>query len=98
MVRDRRTLRGVVWLLDARHPPSALDLEMRRLLGTSGRSVLAVLTKADQVPRREHHALLARRAADLALAPDQVQLVSVRSGLGVEELRAALLAGSEEKP
>ncbi len=94
----RASLTGVVWLLDARHEPSPIDRDIRRLLGHAGRRVIAVLTKADQVPKREYRALLATRAADLALAADQVQLVSARSGLGVEELRDALSAGREEEP
>ena len=44
-------LHGVVHLVDGRHPPSALDLEMMTYLGELGIPTLVVLTKMDRVAR-----------------------------------------------
>jgi GTP-binding protein len=98
VVAHRATLTGVVWLLDARHAPSADDRAMRRQLGNADRNVLAVLTKADKVPRRDWGDLVADRAADLALTADQVQLVSARTGFGIPGLAATLLATAGDAP
>ena len=92
VVAHRPTLTGVVWLLDARHTPTADDRAVRQLLGTVERGVLAVLTKADKVPRHRWGDIAAERATDLALTADQVQLVSARTGVGIPELAATLLA------
>ncbi len=43
------SLRGVIQLVDSRHDPTALDLEMHRLLEEHGVSYMIVLTKADKL-------------------------------------------------
>jgi GTP-binding protein len=94
-LRRRRTLAGVVWLLDIRHPPSAEDRDMQALLIESASPILAVLTKADKLA---HSARLARArelAADLDLSDDQVQLTSSKSGLGIADLRASIAAAAQ---
>ena len=94
VVRDRETLTGVVWLLDSRHEPSTDDQLFHTLLADAGRSVLAVLTKADKLTRPEQVAALSHRAAELGFTSDQVQLVSARTGLGIADLGASLLAAA----
>ncbi len=100
-LRQRPSLAGVAWLLDARHEPSASDLEMQELLVESGRPVLAVLTKADKLGRsaqRERPRAIARA---LTLPDDQIQLTSSRSGEGIADLGASILAlvgGRAEAP
>ncbi|HEX3928234.1 MAG TPA: ribosome biogenesis GTP-binding protein YihA/YsxC [Gemmatimonadales bacterium] len=93
-VQERNTLTGVVWLLDSRHAPSTEDGIFHSLLMASGRAVLAVLTKADKLTRTEQAAAVAARGADLGIAPDDVQLVSVRTGAGIADLGASLLAAT----
>lgn len=94
---ERQTLDGVVWLLDIRHDPSEDDLEMQALLIRSGRPVLAALTKADKLTRIAV-AERARVLGDaLGLPPDQVQVTSSRTGLGIAELAASIVAAVEEE-
>jgi GTP-binding protein len=91
-LRERPALTGVAWLLDARHDPSASDLEMQVLLVESGRPVLAVLTKGDKLGRSAQRARTRAIARALTLPDDQVQLTSSRTGEGVEDLAASILA------
>src|SRR5205823_10643140 len=46
---ERERLRGVVWLLDIRHPPSVDDRTMQDTLAEGERHVLAALTKGDKL-------------------------------------------------
>lgn len=91
-LRERQALAGVAWLLDARHDPSDSDLEMQELLVDSGRPVLAVLTKADKLGRSAQRERARTIAQALALPEDQVQLTSARSGEGIADLGASILA------
>jgi GTP-binding protein len=90
-LRERPTLAGVVWLLDARHHPSRDDLEMQQLLAESGRPVLAVLTKGDKLTRSAQRARAGEIAAALGLEEDQIQLTSSRSRSGIADLAASIL-------
>jgi len=94
----RETLAGVVWLLDSRHDPSKDDLVFQELLATSGRPVLAVLTKADKLTRREQAGRPAAIAAALGVPDDQVQLVSAETGLGIADLGESILTAIRGEP
>ncbi len=91
-LRDRPTLAGVVWLLDIRHDPSRDDLEMQQLLVLSGRPVLAALTKADKLSRTTAQERAGYIAELLGITMDQVQITSARSGFGIEDLAASIVA------
>jgi GTP-binding protein len=91
-LRERQALVGVAWLLDARHDPSDRDLDMQELLVESGRPVLAVLTKADKLGRSAQRERARAIGQALALPEDQVQLTSARSGEGIADLGASILA------
>ena len=93
-LRGRATLTGIVWLLDIRHPPSADDLEMQKLLVESGRPVLAVFTKADKLTRSGLPPRALQLAEALGLQQDQVQLTSSRSKLGIAELGTSIVAAT----
>ena len=96
LLKTRTTLTGVVWLLDVRHPLSADDQDFQTLLADAGRSVLAVLTKADKIVRSKQEATVAARARELGMGPAEVQLVSAETGLGVSDLGESLLAAANE--
>ncbi|MGH7531148.1 MAG: ribosome biogenesis GTP-binding protein YihA/YsxC [Gemmatimonadales bacterium] len=86
----REGLRGVIWLLDIRHPPSAEDRAMQQLLSESGHRVLAALTKSDKLSRAQR---LARQQAlqdELDVAHDQIAVTSAKTGEGIGELREAI--------
>jgi GTP-binding protein len=93
-LRTRETLAGIVWLLDIRHDPSREDLEMQELLIASGRPVLATFTKADKLTRSALRVRERELASNLELRPDQIQVTSSRSGAGISELAASIVAAA----
>jgi GTP-binding protein len=96
-LRARDALAGIVWLLDIRHAPSKEDREMQQLLIQSGRPVLATFTKTDKLTR----SALVERAGELAraleLEPEQIQLTSSRSGLGIADLAGSIIAAAGDR-
>jgi GTP-binding protein len=87
---DSEKLRGVVQLVDMRHPPTSLDLQMFEYLGEIEVPVLVVLTKADKLKSGE----AARREADLekslGLPSEQLIAFSAKTGAGRDALLDAL--------
>lgn len=75
-------LRGVVHLVDGRHAPSPLDLEMMEYLGALGLPALVVLTKMDRVSRGNRAKAVEGAAEDLGLDQEQVVVFSSRTGEG----------------
>lgn len=50
-IMERKPLRGIVLLVDARHPDMVADIEMAELLRELGRPYIIALTKADKLKR-----------------------------------------------
>jgi len=97
--RRRRCLRGVIVVMDVRHPLTEHDRSMLELAGAQSVPVHVCLTKADKLGRgagkQAMHAV--QRAVDPSVS---VQLLSALTGEGVTEARGALLrllAGRPEK-
>jgi GTP-binding protein len=97
-VAARQALAGVVWLLDIRHDPSEEDLEMRESLAAAGCPVLVVLTKADKLGRTARQAQVAALARALDMPEDQLQSTSIRTGDGIADLGASILAAVAKGP
>jgi GTP-binding protein len=93
-LRGRESLAGVVWLLDIRRDPSAEDREMQDLLIQSERPVLAVFTKADKLTRSALALRTQALARALGLSPDDVELTSSHTGLGVGELAVSVVTAA----
>jgi len=94
-------LRGVVHLVDSRHPPSKLDREMMETLGELSLPTLVILTKIDRVPKEKRKGTLEAAAGDLGVDPDQILPFSSKTGEGKDDLLAALdelLDSGEEDP
>ena len=91
-LKVRSGVAGVVWLLDIRHEPSTEDLGMRESLAAEGCPVLVVLTKADKLGRAARKAQVSALAHALDLPADQFQTTSIRTGDGVADLGASILA------
>ena len=83
-------LLGVVHLVDGRHSPSKLDLEMMEYLSELSLPTLVVLTKMDRVPKGKRPATLETAARDLGLDQDQILPFSSKTGEGLEQLLEAL--------
>jgi GTP-binding protein len=92
-LRGRSVLRRACVLIDARHGIKDLDGEFMTMLGEAAVAFQAVLTKIDQVRSDERASLVAtveHRLAGMPGAHPEVLTTSVRDGLGIERLRAAL--------
>jgi GTP-binding protein len=90
----RDTLAGVVHLMDARHPLTANDREMREFLLKHQLPILVVLTKVDDVKQGD----LARAVALVAEETGQDPLkFSSKTGVGRKELLGLLIHGSPEE-
>ena len=91
-------LRGVVFLLDIRHPPTEKDRQLQAWLGRYRVPTLYVATKADKVGRGRLAAQLRLLREALAL-PSETPLIPVsavtRAGVDVlwQEIRKLLEAG-----
>lgn len=84
-LRSRRTLAGVVVIMDARHPLAPLDLQLMAWLGPMRK--LSLLSKADKLSRTEQAATLNRARAALG---EDVRLFSSVTRQGVDECRVLL--------
>jgi GTP-binding protein len=95
----RDWLRGVVWLLDIRHPPSSEDWVMQETLAEGETHVLAALTKADKLSTNQRNTRARELRQELELPEDQVVVTSAETGLGIVELKEAiggLITGARE--
>jgi GTP-binding protein len=88
---ERSQLRGVVHILDARHPPTALDRDLEAFLAALGVPSLVVLTKADKVARGERRAAQRSVAESLGLPSGEATLCfSAETAEGLPELWRAI--------
>lgn len=85
--QDRR-FALVVSLIDIRHDPSQLDLDMVDFLAGAGKPFAIALTKADKLSKQKANAQKQRimRALDLPEGTPVI-LTSAESGAGIEDLR-----------
>jgi len=86
----RERLRGVVWLLDIRHPPSVDDRAMQDVLVEGETHVLAALTKGDKLQAAKRHARERELRDELGLPEDQIVVTSAVTGEGIVDLREAI--------
>ncbi len=84
-------LAGVMTLIDIRHGPTPLDLELQEMLLAAGRERLVVLTKADKV-NRSHRVKMQRDVQFQLGLPRPPVVTSVAKGEG----RKLLLEQMEE--
>jgi GTP-binding protein len=96
LVEKRKTLTGVLWLLDIRRDPTADDQAFFELLAARGVPVLAAVTKGDKLPYGQRVKRLREIGERLALPPEQVQLTSSLTGEGIADLGESLLAACGE--
>ena len=89
---SRQSLRGLVVLMDIRHPFKDLDQQLIQWAVDSDLPVLALLTKADKLKSGKRKAqLLMAREASMAFCGDvTVNVFSSLSGLGLGEVEAKL--------
>jgi GTP-binding protein len=97
-LRGRQVLKRVLVLIDARHGMKPVDAEMMKMLDEAAVGYRVILTKADKIKAEELEEVLVRTQADarkhIAAHPD-VLVTSAEKGMGIAELRAAVLADAE---
>jgi GTP-binding protein len=91
-LRRSVNLRGVVQLLDARRDPSDEDLQMLDFLAEVGVPTIVAITKVDKLSSRAVEARIGEITAALGLDSDQVIPFSAVTGLGRDELAAAIVS------
>jgi len=90
-LRGRRSLAGIVLLMDVRHPLKDQDRELVGWAAALGVPLHVLLTKADKLSRGPAKSTLLAVRRELAAVPaTTVQLFSALSGEGVEEARKVL--------
>jgi GTP-binding protein len=97
-LRGRVELKRTLLLIDSRHGVKPVDGEMMKMLDEAAVGYRVVLTKADKIKASELAAVLASTQAEArkhpAAYPD-VLVTSAEKGMGIAELRAAVLQDSE---
>lgn len=90
---QRPTLRLVVALVDARLPAQENDKLLIAALAELGLPTLGLATKVDALPRARREATVTALARALGLPPETVVPFSSTDRIGLEEARAAIVAG-----
>lgn len=97
-LRGRQPLKRVLVLIDSRHGIKPPDGEMMTMLDEAAVGYRVVLTKVDKVKAGELAATLARVEAEARArraAYPKIHVTSAEKGMGIAELRAAILADIE---
>jgi GTP-binding protein len=92
-MRERESLRGVILIVDARHPLKDFDRQMLTYCRDIELACHMLLTKADKLTRNEGAKTLAavRKECNAQGWPATVQLFSAMSKTGLDEARAKLM-------
>jgi GTP-binding protein len=96
-LRGRVVLKRALVLIDSRHGVKDVDREMMKMLDESAVGYRLVLTKADKIKASELEAVLIATQAEArkhSAAFPVVHVTSAEKGMGVAELRAAILEDS----
>lgn len=99
-LQGRSNLARVYVLIDARHGLKDVDDDVLKTLDRSAVSYQLVLTKVDQVKASELAETLEATGAQLAKHPaafPEVLVTSSRTGVGMPELRAAMVRVTDER-
>jgi GTP-binding protein len=97
-LRGRQVLKRTLVLIDSRHGLKDVDREFLEMLDTAAVSYRIVLTKADKIKASELAAVHAATEAEARKHPaahPEVIMTSSEKGLGIAELRTAVLEAVE---
>lgn len=98
---ERAGLRGVVQIMDIRHPPTTDDVKLRQWLQHLKMPSIPVLTKSDKIPRGKHRVQVKAAAMVLGLPEDEIVVFSSDNRSGREELLrriTLLIEGPDQHP
>jgi len=83
--------RGIVQILDIRHEPSTLDMQMLSRLGESGKPTLFLLTKSDKLSKNRILPRVKVISQTLGVSDDSSMITfSARTGAGKKEVWGAI--------
>ena len=94
-LRGRQVLKRNLLLIDARHGVKPVDADMMQMLDEAAVGYRIVLTKADKIKASELEAVIGKTQAEARKHPaayPQVHVTSSEKGMGIGDLRAAVLA------
>lgn len=97
-LRGRVVLKRTLLLIDSRHGVKPVDAEMMKMLDEAAAGYRIVLTKADKIKATELEKVTAETLAEARRHPaafPEIHVTSSEKGMGIAELRAAVLADSE---
>ncbi|MGN3974275.1 ribosome biogenesis GTP-binding protein YihA/YsxC [Tsuneonella sp. SYSU-LHT278] len=97
-LRGRQVLKRTLVLVDSRHGLKDVDREMMKMLDEAAAGYRIVLTKADKIKASDLAAVTAATEAEAkkhVAAFPQIHVTSSEKGMGIAELRAAVLADAE---
>jgi GTP-binding protein len=93
-LRGRQVLKRALVLVDSRHGLKEIDLEVMKMLDDAAVSYHLVLTKADKIKASELRDVEARTAEEARKHPaahPEIITTSSETGLGVDQLRRAVI-------
>ena len=93
-LRGRQVLHRTLVLVDSRHGLKDVDREMMKMLDETAVSYRIVLTKTDKIKASDLERVAAQTAEEARKHPaafPELHLTSAEKGMGIEELRAAVL-------
>ncbi|MCX7821820.1 MAG: ribosome biogenesis GTP-binding protein YihA/YsxC [Syntrophobacterales bacterium] len=85
-LQSRKTLKGVVLIMDARHPAMPQDVQLYHWLAARSFSIIPVLTKVDKLSRNQWEKAREECARILAISPKDIVLFSAKEKTGRDEL------------
>lgn len=88
---SERSFNLVVSLVDIRHDPSKLDLQMIEFLRENGFNFIVCLTKADKLSKSQQGKQAASIRKQLGVPADRLIVTSSESGLGIDRLKQAIV-------
>lgn len=97
-LRGRAVLKRTLVLVDSRHGLKPVDIEMMTMLDEAAASYRVVLTKADKIKASaltETRERVAEAARKHPAAFPEIHVTSSEKGMGIADLRAAILADVE---
>ncbi|WP_156842640.1 ribosome biogenesis GTP-binding protein YihA/YsxC [Novosphingobium aquimarinum] len=97
-LRGRVVLKRTLLLIDSRHGIKPVDAEMMKMLDEAAAGYRIVLTKADKIKASELEKVTAATQAEArkhVAAYPEIHVTSAEKGLGIAQLRGAVLADAE---
>lgn len=90
-LESERSFNLVVSLVDIRHDPSKLDLQMIDYLQENGFNFVVALTKADKLSKSQQGKQLAAIRKQLHFPADRIFVTSSQTGVGIDRLKQVII-------